>query len=54
MRITDQHVSDEWITEEIAFLEKAYPGMYENHRKALLELKQRRAEQRQKDFDDGK
>ena len=44
----DMRVSDEWIKQEIEFLEKAYPGMYENQRRALTELRDRR--QAEKDY----
>jgi hypothetical protein len=50
MKLTDAHVSDKWINKSIETFER---HGNKNMTKALLELKQRRAEDRAKGAGDG-
>jgi hypothetical protein len=54
MKLTEQHVSDEWINDMIFTIENTPGAKMYDILKALLELKQRRAEDRQRDEDNAK
>ncbi len=53
MKLTDAHVSDRWIKQAIKYYDQDSECFDDDVVKALLELKQRRAEDRAKEADDG-
>ncbi len=53
MKLTDAHVSDRWIKQAIKYYDRDSECFDDDVVKALLELKQRRAEDRAKGAGDG-